>query len=189
MVYDAFSFTKSYNTWSSRTLWKCKFLRLDLVSHLRFYSAVLACPRDFRDAFEIVPFDLSRLSSLQHLKIQVSDDFRNVAMPCFLKTLLSMSSSTNIESLEIKFTWDNVRHGRETDLFSSEAGWPELDEILTCENFVCLKKITLSIYVWRGWWRMVIMVTNTLKGWRIEIWDPCWLEWYCRRACRARPSG
>ena len=66
-------------------------------------------------------------------------------MLCFLKQLLSKSSSTSIESLEIKFTWDNVRHERENDLFSSEAGWPELDEILTGENFICLKKITLSL--------------------------------------------
>jgi hypothetical protein len=100
---------------------------------------------NLRVAFEAVPFDLGRLPSLRHFKIQVEHDFRDMAMPRFLNRLLSMSSSTSIESLEIKL---NVRHGRTNDLFSPEAGWPELDEMLTCANFVCLKKITLSLILY-----------------------------------------
>ena len=133
--------------------WRSKFSPLDLVSHLRFTHnrIVVLVTMDLRDAFQVVPFDLGRLPSLRHFKIQVRDDFRNVAVLRFLKKLLSMSSSTSIESLEIKITWVKVRLGRENDLFSSEAGWPELDEILTCENFVCLKKITLSLVLRMEW--------------------------------------
>ena len=42
-------------------------------------------------------------------------------------------------------TWFSVWPGRENDVCLSEAGWSQLDEIVTCENFVCLKKITLSL--------------------------------------------
>ena len=136
----------------------CKFSPLDLVSHLRFiqYGVVLVTMA-FPDALVVVPFDLGRLPSLRHFISQVRDDFEAVAALRFLNILLSMSSSTSIESLEMKITWVDVRRGREKDLFSSEAGWPELDEILTCENFVCLKKITLSLDSMYGvgdgvWW-------------------------------------
>ena len=141
--------SQSLTTLDLRQNFRSKFSPLELVSHLRFTHSgvVLACPTDFRDAFDLVPCDLGRFPSLRHFKIQVRGDFRNVSVLRFLKKLLSKSSSTSLESLEIKIAWHNVGHGHENDLFSSEAGWPELDEILTCENFVCLKKITLSLDV------------------------------------------
>ena len=138
--------SQSLTTLDLRQHFGSKFSRLDLVSHLRFTHSgvVLEYLTDFRDTFEVVPCDLGRFPSLRHFKTQLRGDFRTVAVLRFLKTLLSKPSSSSIESLEIKF---NFRHGGENDLFSSEAGWPELDEILTCENFVCLKKITLSLDV------------------------------------------
>ena len=124
-----------------------KFSPLDLVSHLRFtHNRVVLVGLHLPTAFTMIPFNLGQLPSLRHFKIQVRDNLSNVAPSRFLNPLLSMSSSTSIESLEIKI-WVNVRLGRENGLFSSEARWPQLDQILTHENFVHLKKITLSYVV------------------------------------------
>ena len=138
--------SQSLTTFDLRDHFESKFSRLDLGSHLRctHSGVVLGYSTNFGNAFEVLPCNLGQFPSLRHFKTQVRGDFRTVAVLRFLKTLLSKPSSSSIESLEIKF---NFRHGGENDLFSSEAGWPELDEILTCENFVCLKKITLSLDV------------------------------------------
>ena len=126
--------------------WERKFSPHDLVSHMRFtHNRVVLVGLHLPTAFTMIPFNLGQLPSLRHFKIQVRDNLSNVAPSRFLNPLLSMSSSTSIESLEIKITWRNVKHGHENDVLSSEAGWSELDRILTCENFVCLKKITLSL--------------------------------------------
>ena len=126
-----------------------KFSPLDLVSHLRFtHNRVVLVGLHLPTAFTMIPFNLGQLPSLRHFKIHVPDYSRDVVMPRSLNQLLSrsMSSSTSIESLAIKI-WVNVRLGRENGLFSSEARWPQLDEIITHENFVHLKKITLSYVV------------------------------------------
>jgi hypothetical protein len=95
---------------------------------------------------ELVPYDLGRLPALRHFKIQLPSSFpSNIHMLSFLQKLLSVSSSTSgIETLEIKITWSN---GCGKDLFSSDAGWSTLDEVLTGENFLSLKKLILDFYL------------------------------------------
>ena len=59
---------------------------------------------------------------------------------CELLSILS--SICGIETLEIKITWSDDGHGK--DLFSSDAGWFMLDEVLTGEKFVSLKHVILD---------------------------------------------
>ena len=57
-----------------------KFSTLDLVSHLRFtHNGVVLVTMALPDALVVVPFDLGRLPSLRHFKIQVRDDFKAMA--------------------------------------------------------------------------------------------------------------
>ena len=60
--------------------------------------------------------------------------------------MLSISTSTSgIETLEINITWDGVDVGRGKGLFSFDAGWSTLDQLLTSEKFVSLSKIVLGL--------------------------------------------
>jgi hypothetical protein len=94
-----------------------------------------------------VPFDLSRFPALRHFKIQRWSSCQdNLAELCFLTQLFSTSSSSSgIEALEIEITWHSVRNGHERDLFSSDAGWSTLDELLTSETFGSLRRVVLHL--------------------------------------------
>ena len=97
-----------------------------------------------------VPFDLGRLPALRHLKVQQLSYGDNLALLHSVTQLLSLSSSLSssfngIEVLEIGFTWRRieVEHGK--DLFFSDAGWPTLDQLLTSQMFVSLRRIILRL--------------------------------------------
>lgn len=68
-------------------------------------------------------------------------------MLSFLNQLLSISSSTSgIETLEIKITWSDAKNEQVLkDLFSSGAEWSTFDEVLTSEKFVSLRKVVLDL--------------------------------------------
>ena len=104
-------------------------------------------PTELPNVPSAVPFDLGLFPALRHVKIQQrcwSGD--NSTMLFFLNRLLSISSSTSgIETLEIKINWVDVEHGHARNLFPSSAGWSRLDETLACDNFVSLKKVVLNL--------------------------------------------
>ena len=110
-------------------------------------KAVPVDPTELPNVPSAVPFDLGPFPALRHVKIQQrcwSGD--NSTMLFFLNRLLSISSSTSgIETLEIKINWVDVEHGHARDLFPSSAGWSRLDETLACDNFVSLKKVVLNL--------------------------------------------
>jgi hypothetical protein len=94
-----------------------------------------------------VPFDLGRLPALRYLKIQRRSPYKdNLALLRFLARFFSLSFSSNgIEVLEIGITWHSieVEHGK--DLFASDAGWSTLDQLLTSQTYVSLRKIILRL--------------------------------------------
>jgi hypothetical protein len=93
--------------------------------------------------FSNVPFDLSQLPALRHLKIQSCVD---KALLRSVTRVLSLSSSSNgIEILEIGITWHSVNVDHVKDLFPSDAGWSTLDQLLTFQTFVSLRKIILRL--------------------------------------------
>ena len=96
-----------------------------------------------------VPYNLGRFPALRHLKIHLQSLFRDrIPSLSFLQHLLLNSTSTSgIEALEIKITWND--HGR-GDLFSSDAGWSTLDKVLSSEKFVSLEKIILNFILIDG---------------------------------------
>ena len=97
------------------------------------------------------PFDLGRFPALRHVKIHLPTMLVENEMRCqALDHLLSISSSTSaIETLEIKLNWNDEEdeygpHGKY--LFLPDT-WSTLDETLTCEKFVSLRKVVLDLYV------------------------------------------
>jgi hypothetical protein len=96
-----------------------------------------------------VPFDLGRLPALRHLKIQRRSPYKDSLAPLrFLARLLSLSSSSNgIEILELGITWHSIKveYGRGKNLFPSDAGWSTLDQLLTSQTYVSLRKIILRL--------------------------------------------
>jgi hypothetical protein len=93
-------------------------------------------------------FDLGQFPALRHLKIQRRSSYQDhLDLLHFLTRLLSISS-TGIEVLEIEITWDRVRRGDGKDLFSSDAGWSTLDQLLTSQMFTSLRKIVLHLDLW-----------------------------------------
>jgi hypothetical protein len=91
---------------------------------------------------EGIPLDLGRLPVLRHFKFrEQSSPENNVTVLHFLTQLLSTStSSSGIETLEVDI---HVRCGK--DLFLSDAGWSRLDNLVTSEKFVSLRKVVLSL--------------------------------------------
>jgi hypothetical protein len=85
------------------------------------------------------PFDLGRSSALRNFEILPSSAFEdNVPIGSFLqKSLTSSSSPSGIETVDLNISWCDHGHGK--DMFSSDAGWSTLDEILTGEKFVSHK--------------------------------------------------
>jgi hypothetical protein len=103
---------------------------------------------DLSPSFDDFPFDLGRFPALRHFNIQLPISFKdNLPMLSFLNQLLSISSYTSrIETLEIKITWSDAKNERVLkDLFSSGAEWSTLDEVLTSEKFVSLRKVVLDL--------------------------------------------
>jgi len=99
------------------------------------------------EELEGFPFDLNRLPALRHFKIQEQSSFEdNVSLLALLNQLLSTSTpSSGIETLGIDITWDGFDVGCGKDLFLSDVGWSTLDELLTSEKFVSLRKVVLSL--------------------------------------------
>ena len=111
---------------------------------------------DFEDLLEEgIPLDLGRLPALRHFKFQEeSSSENNVILLDFLNQLLSTStSSSGIETLEVDIAYDyyhpsnyyDVHVGCGKDLFLSDAGWSRLDNLVTSEKFVSLRKVVLSL--------------------------------------------
>jgi len=70
----------------------------------------------------------------------------NVTLLDFLNQLLSTSaSSSGIETLEVDIAYNYVYVGCGKDLFLSDAGWSRLDNLVTSEKFVSLRKVVLSL--------------------------------------------
>ena len=94
-----------------------------------------------------VPFDLGRLPALRHLKFQRQGPYEdNPALLRFITRFLSLSSSSNgIEVLEIDIMWHTIETERGKDLFSSDAGWSTLDQLLTSQTFGSLRKVILCL--------------------------------------------
>ena len=93
-----------------------------------------------------VPFDLDRFPALRHLKIKWRSSYENdPARFCFLTRLLSMSSSNDIEVLEIQITWYGIQDEYGKTLFLSNAGWSTLDQLLTSQTFGSLRKVVLRL--------------------------------------------
>jgi hypothetical protein len=109
---------------------------------------------------QVVPFDLARFPVLRHLKVQRGNSLGdNLALLRFLTGLLSMSSSSNgIEVLEIEITWHSIKDEHGKDLFLSDAEWSTLDQLLTSQTFVALRKVVLRLGI-------------ELSGWSSQ--------WYC----------
>ena len=102
-----------------------------------------------------VPFDLGLFPGLRHFKIQLPTIFvENKRRLQFLNKLLSISSSTSgLETLEIKIAWNDSDIGFTFDgeqMFSPDT-WSTLDEALTCKQFVSLSKVVLDLYVEIGY--------------------------------------
>ena len=89
------------------------------------------------------------LPALRHFKIHLHISFKdNISILAFLKYSLSIprGSTTGIQTLEIKFTCHLfMDEGELKDLFSPDAGWSALDEVLTSEKFVSLRMVVLSL--------------------------------------------
>ena len=103
---------------------------------------------DLSPSFDDFPFNLGRFPALRHFNIQLPISFKdNLPMLSFLNQLLSISSSTSgIETLEIKITWSDAKNEQVLkDLFSSGAEWSTFDEVLTSEKFVSLRKVVLDL--------------------------------------------
>ena len=112
---------------------------------------------DYYEIFESLleegfPLDLDRLPALRHFKIQEQSSFEdNVSLLALLNQLLSTSTpSSGIETLGIDITWGWVGAGCGKDLFLSDVGWSTLDELLTSEKFVSLRKVVLSLVLKMG---------------------------------------
>lgn len=94
----------------------------------------------------IIPFDLSRLPALRHLKVQWRTDNDSLTHIDFLTQWFSTSSSfTGVETLEIGFIWQNMSTGDGKDLFSSDTKWSALDQLLSSEMFDSLSKVVLRL--------------------------------------------
>ena len=94
---------------------------------------------------ENFPFDLTQFPALRHFKVQLpncSDDEDVLPMLPLLIQLLSMPSSSGIEILEIIITWYGVEIGEVVGPLTCTE-WVTLDEILSSEKFVSLKKLVL----------------------------------------------
>ena len=93
-----------------------------------------------------VPFDLGRLPALRHLTVRRLSYVYNPALLYSVTRLFSLLSSFNgIEVLEIGITWRSVEVEHRKDLILSVAGWPTLDQLLTSQKFVSLRKIILRL--------------------------------------------
>ena len=103
---------------------------------------------------QVVPFDLARFPALRHLKIQRWDLYGDsLAILRFLTRLLPLSSSSNgIEVLEIETTWHSIKDEHGKDLFLSNAGWSTLDQLLTSQTFVSLRKVVLRLSIEFSMW-------------------------------------
>lgn len=104
---------------------------------------------DLLDVSDVISFDLSRFPALRHFKFQKQTAFwaydSNTVVSC-LSQLFSVSfSSSGIETLELELTWYSVGYELGSDLFSPDAGWSELDRLLTSEKFIPLKKFVLGL--------------------------------------------
>jgi len=101
-----------------------------------------------RMTFErITSFKLGQFPNLRHLAVQLKAFAHyNVNGLNSLNRLLYVSSSrSDIETLEITITWQKVCQKKAKDLFSPHSGWHTLDEILTCEKIVSLRKVRLCL--------------------------------------------
>ena len=102
----------------------------------------------FQEMLEATPHDLGRFPALQHFKIHLPITFENnEVMLRLLNKILSISSSTSaIETLEIKISWMNLQDMRDGEkLFSSDAGWSKLDEALSSGKFVSLTRVVWNL--------------------------------------------
>jgi hypothetical protein len=92
-----------------------------------------------------LPYNLGRLPALRHFKIQVPAGWYNISTLSFLQRWFS-SSPSGIETLGIEITCD---HCCIEDLFSPQTGarLSRLDEILTGEKFVSLRKVILAFSI------------------------------------------
>jgi len=85
---------------------------------------------------------------LRHLTVQLPTRFEdNLLVLSFLIRLLSTSSSTSgIETLSLKIPWCDVDDADEIlDIFTTfDSEWAILDQVLTSEKFVSLRKVVLD---------------------------------------------
>ena len=74
-----------------------------------------------------------------------SDAGGNLALRSITRWLSLSSSSIGIEVLEIGITWHRTEVEPGRNLFLSDALWSTLDQLLTSQMFVSLRKIILSL--------------------------------------------
>lgn len=92
---------------------------------------------------EPIPYDLDQLPALRNFKIQLLPWLHEtIATLSLLRRLLSSSTTSGIETLDIEIILND--DSRVKNLFSSDADWSALDEVLTGEKFVSLRKVILG---------------------------------------------
>ena len=88
-----------------------------------------------------IPLDLARLPALRHFKCRLAPNDPMI-VPKLLNQLLS--SSSDLETLEIDINYNDVDEGRGCGKYFLSAWWSRLDNLFTSEKFVSLRKVVLS---------------------------------------------